>query len=137
MGHRVFELDGRIYALGGQDVNTHLIPMDHFSVFDPSTSTCSRQEIQGTEIPMRAFFSIGLIGRKLYIIGGRGENGRRLNDLFVVDLTSFDCKKLDTLSSSARSHCLDWCWEKKLFLMGGTTERYGDSRYAYVLDITS
>ena len=122
MGHRVFEFEGRIYALGGRDEKDNKFPMDHFSVFDLQTSTCSIQQIRGDEIPTRQGFSIGLIGHKLYIFGGMEENRRCLkNDLFVVDLKSFDCEKLDpgTELPSRRSHCIDWVWEKKLFVLGG------------------
>ena len=137
MGHRVFELAGRIYALGGQHANAQLIPMDHFSVFNPLASEehrYSRQEIHGTKISKRAFFSIGLIGEKLYVYGGQDENGHRLSDVYVIDLKSLYCKELrrttvdDGRWPSPRSHCLDWVWEKKLFVLGGTTPRYGDSR---------
>ena len=96
-----------------------LIMMGHFSVFDPQTTTYSIQQICGEFIPTRHFYSIGLIGHKMYIFGG-GEM-RLLNDLFVVDLKSSDCEKLNpgTKLPSPRSRCLDWVWEKKLFVLGG------------------
>ena len=122
--HRVIEFGGRIYALGGIDENDRLFPIDHFSVFDPRKSTWTREEIRGDEIPRRRHFSVGLIGHKLYIFGGRGEGGN-LNDLFVVDLTSFVRKRLNPpgKSPSPRTQCLDWVWEKKFYVLGGYNKR--------------
>ena len=99
--------------------------MDHFSVFDPRNLTWSREEIRGDEIPRRMDFSVGLIGQKLIIFGGQDEARTKLNDLFAVNMTSFDCKRLNPLGEapSPRSECLDWVWEKKFFVLGGVGER--------------
>ena len=108
-----------------QGFNRQYLPMDHFSVFDPRNSTWSSEEIRGEEIPQRADFSVGLIGHKLFIFGGKDEALNNLNDLFVVNMTSFDCKRLNPLveSPSPRIKCLDWVWEKKFFVLGGIVDR--------------
>ena len=125
VGHRAFELGGRIYALGGDDENSRLLPMDHFSVFNPWKSWWSRQEIRGDEIPRRDYFSVGVIDQELLVFGGGDEGLNPLNDLYYVDLTSFVCKQLNPQGEapSPRSSCLHWVWEKKLFVLGGRTKR--------------
>ena len=111
--------------MGGWDEQGKLIPMDHFSVFDPRTATHERKEIRGDEIPPRLGFTIGLNGRRLYIFGGDPEGSGYLDDLFVIDLDSLVSKQLrpPAPSPSSRGSCLDWVWEKKLFVLGGEGSR--------------
>ena len=76
-------LQGKIYVIGGTDINT--VPLPTVQIFDPSQPTGFRWST-GPHLPApRAKAAAGVIGGKIYLFGGVDVNGTQLTTGLVFD----------------------------------------------------
>ena len=112
--------------------------------FDVSSATWMEpRQLQGDTLPNGLYnMAVTADKKRAYVFGGYSNStDQRYNQLFVIDLTSLECRELVQGSSSrpsARSGSRMVCYGRKLVMYGGHTDTgVSDELHIFVLDTGS
>lgn len=114
-------VDGKIYVIGGQPTNSSVGPnpfLDNVFMFDPK----ARQWISRAPMPTKRSAGVAMvIGKKIYVAGGRPPRGR---DFAVYDTETDTWEVLPDLPSD-RNHLAGGAVDGKIYAIGGRVNAGG------------
>lgn len=79
-------------------------------------------------------FACAVLGGRVYVVGGHGDDGKNLSSVEVYDLQKDEWSHISSMKR-ARWGCFAWAVDEKIYVMGGRSSfTIGSSRYIAVYD---
>ncbi|ELR21371.1 kelch repeat-containing protein [Acanthamoeba castellanii str. Neff] len=93
--HHAAEVVGnQMYVFGGVDSDGTLCPPDMY-ILDLASKMCIMAFAEGPEPESRMGHTCTLVGHKLYIIGGKGHDGRHIESIHILDTAALVWEKVE------------------------------------------
>ena len=135
--HAAIVVDNNMLVWGGTDVDE----TSTVETFDVSSATwLEPRQLHGDTLPNGLYdMAVTSDKKRAYVFGGcSNSTGQRYNQLFVIDLTSLECRELVPGSSSrpsARDGSRMVCYGRKLVMYGGFTGPRAVSDELHIFDL--
>ena len=130
---------GRVYLFGGQDT-TNVLQNDLHVLANLGTNTMawSMPTAAGNVPTARKSFSLSHANAKLYLFGGSGAAGEKLNDAYAYDTSTLSWSALATSGDTptGREGHTASVLDEKLYIFGGA-DGFGNVNDVRVLDLGS
>ena len=136
-GHAAVVVDNNMLVWGGFGVDE----TSTVETFDVSSATwLEPRQLHGDTLPNGLYnMAVTSDKKRAYVFGGYSNSTRQFyNQLFVIDLTSLECRELVPGSSSrpsARSRSRMLCYGRKLVMYGGLTGPGAVSDELHIFDL--
>ena len=134
--HAAVVVDNNMLVWGGRGVDE----TSTMETFDVSSATwLEPRQLHGDTLPNGLYdMAVTSDKKRAYVFGGYSNSTRKYyNQLFVIDLTSLECRELVPGSSSrpsARNGSRMVCYGRKLVMYGGRTDT-GVSDELHIFDL--
>ncbi len=117
-GHKAVSYNDLMIVFGGGNEGI----IDELHVFNTTTSQWFVPEVRGHVPPGRAAYGMACYLNKVYVFGGMVEYGKYSNDLYELDVSRWEWRKVETgdcgLPSPRLGHSFTTV-EGRVFLFGG------------------
>ena len=117
----------------GHKVNNQLIK------FDPRAEEYSLETTNGCDPPPRHDFGVAQLNEKIFILGGDGKDGKRLNDFYCLNMDTKCITEIKDcgIPRGVNNHTLSVGSSSELVLVGGRVDGSGRPNEVLIFDVPS
>eukprot|EP01083_Nonionella_stella_P202929 740875_1 len=137
-GHSATLVDGsRIFIFGGGKDDSGHNSFNDLHILDTDSLTWSSPTTTGPSPSSRIFHSATLIGRKVYVFGGKNQSGNAHDDVFMLDVDSLEWTILKTKGNAPKrwGHIAISKNDVEILFIGGSTQGGAISRETVTLKL--